>query len=121
MPSTEDEWKRIQNGFETRWNFPNVIGVLDGKHVNIKSPAHSGSDYYNYKGKNSVVLMALVDDNYRFIYLDVGFKGRFSDGGIFRNSTLHTSPEDKLLNIPENGIIVADDAFSTNNTHTEAL
>ncbi|XP_076545678.1 uncharacterized protein LOC143305533 [Osmia lignaria lignaria] len=67
-PSTFEKWERIQRGFEHRWNFPNVIGALDGKHVNIILPISSGSDYYNYKGKYSIVLMALVDDDYRFTY-----------------------------------------------------
>lgn len=111
VPSTFEEWGRIQSGFAERWNFPNVIGALDGKHVNIKCPPKSGSDYYNYKGKNSIVLMALVDDKYCFTYVDVGSKGRFSDGGIFRNSSLYEALTNKTLNIPENSIIVADDAF----------
>lgn len=111
VPSTTEKWQRIQSGFANRWNFPNVIGALDGKHINIKCPVRSGSDFYNYKGKFSVVLLALVDDDYRFIYVDVGAKGRFSDGGIFRNSTLFEALENKSLNLPENGIIVADDAF----------
>nr|XP_034195291.1 uncharacterized protein LOC117611449 [Osmia lignaria] len=111
VPSTFEKWERIQRGFEHRWNFPNVIGALDGKHVNIILPISSGSDYYNYKGKYSIVLTALVDDDYRFTYIDVGAKGRFSDGGIFRNSSFYTALTENSLNIPDNGIIVADDAF----------
>ena len=68
----EEDWNRIERKFATRWNFPNCCGALDGKHAVIQSPARSGSLYYNYKGTFSLVLMALVDVDYRFIYVDIG-------------------------------------------------
>ena len=73
-PSTEAEWQAIADGFLTRWNFPNCLGALDGKHVGVKCPANSGSLYYNYKGFYSVILMALVDSDYKFIWADLGGK-----------------------------------------------
>jgi len=35
--------------------------------------------FYNYKGDYSVVLLALVDAQLRFIYVDVGTNGRVSE------------------------------------------
>ena len=95
---------------------------MDGKHIEIKQPKNSGSYYFNYKGRFSIVLLALVDANYKFIYVDIGCNGRISDGGVFRNSTLSKAISTNLLNIPEprtldDGeieapyVIVADDAF----------
>ncbi len=122
VPKTETEWKLIAHEFNTQWNFPHCIGALDGKHILIKPPPVSGSYYFNYKHTFSIVLLALVDANYKFIYVDVGCNGRISDGGVFRNSTLSGALESKTLNIPlsehfpdENihipYMIVADDAF----------
>ena len=45
----KDNWEEIANDFWTRWQFPNCIGVADGKHVQIQAPWKSGSKYYNYK------------------------------------------------------------------------
>ncbi len=71
IPQTIDEWKNIANNFQNMWNFPMCIGAIDGKHVQIVPPPGSGSQYYNYKGDFSVVLLALVDAELKFIYIDL--------------------------------------------------
>jgi hypothetical protein len=55
------EWAPIENGFRMRWNFPGCHGAIDGKHVLIQAPPHCGSEFWNYKGANSIILMAIVD------------------------------------------------------------
>ena len=73
MPKpTATDWQRIEEGFRKRWHFPNCVGTLDGKHVSIRSPPKSGSLFFNYKGYFSLVLLALVDASYRFIFVDIG-------------------------------------------------
>ncbi len=46
---TEQEWRNIASKFSTRWNFPNCIGAIGGKHILLFAPPHSGSLYFNYK------------------------------------------------------------------------
>ena len=95
---------------------------MDGKHIEIKQTKNRGSYYFNYKGRFSIVLLALVDANYKYIYADVNCNGRINDGGVFCNSTLSKAISTNLLNIPgprrlDDGeteapyAIVADDAF----------
>jgi hypothetical protein len=102
----------IANKFQDKWNFPNCIGALDGKHVTLR----------NYKNSFSIVLMALVDADYKFVYADVGANGRIGDGGVFRNCSLSAALETNSLNVPAPRkvpkddlitpfVIVADDAF----------
>lgn len=83
-PTTASAWEAIANGFQERWQFPNCLGAIDGKHVRIVAPADSGPQFYNYKGFSSLVLMAVVDNNYGFLYVDVGAAGRCSDAGVWR-------------------------------------
>ena len=61
LPSSPQEWKAIADERYRCWNFPNYIGAADGKHVAILKPKHSGSDFYNYNGFYSVVLLAFLD------------------------------------------------------------
>ncbi|XP_028159473.1 uncharacterized protein LOC114352172 [Ostrinia furnacalis] len=86
MPTTAEGWLNIEEGFRTK--FPHCIGSLDGKHVVIESPTHSGTEYFNYKKTFSIVLLALVDSKYKFVFADIGSQGRISDGGVFNNCLL---------------------------------
>ncbi|GBM96205.1 hypothetical protein AVEN_172141-1 [Araneus ventricosus] len=110
VPSTENAWAEINKGFLRNWNFPNCYGAIDGKHVLIQAPPNSGSQFFNYKGFNSIILMALVNWDYSFIYIDVGCNGCVSDGGVFQNSSLYTKLEEGWLFSPA-GCIIGDDAF----------
>ena len=53
----------------------NTIGGLDGKHVAIRRTAGGGSMFYNSKKYHLIVLLALADGNYQFIWVDVGANG----------------------------------------------
>nr|XP_034194792.1 uncharacterized protein LOC117611013 [Osmia lignaria] len=72
----KEKWLEIANEMWTMWNFPNCLGALDYKHVTIQTPANSGSLSFNYKKSFSIILLALVDANYKFIAVDVGSYGK---------------------------------------------
>lgn len=119
----ESDFRLISEGFWDKWQFPNCAGAIDGKHVRIRAPENSGSLYFNYKEFYSIVLLAIVDHNYKFIAVDVGSYGKEGDSGIFQKSTMGKKimknefnfPEPK--NLPNSNIIlphflVGDEAFS---------
>jgi len=122
MPTTNAEWLKIAQEFQDRWNFDHCIGALDGKHVRIDSPWSSGSYFMNYKGYFSIVLMALVDADYKFIHVNVGAAGRESDGGVYQNTALCKAVDKNTIGVPDSSpltgddiampyVFVADDAF----------
>jgi DDE superfamily endonuclease len=76
------QWKNISQEFWTKWNYPNCVGALDGKHIVVQKPANSGSTFFTYKKTFAIQLLALVDANYNFIYVDVGCQGRIGDAGV---------------------------------------
>ena len=87
-PTSADEWGRISNDFESLWNMPHVIGAIDGKHIAIDCPKRTGSQYHNYQGFFSLVLLAICDARYTFTMADVGQYGSNNDSGVLLNSEM---------------------------------
>ena len=98
-------------------------GALDGKHVALKKPKNSGALYHNYKGFFSIVMLALVDGQYKFRWVDAGTAGSCSDAQIFNACQLKGRIEDGRIGfsdpapITQGGrdvpyFILADDAFA---------
>jgi len=121
-PSTTEAWQAVIDEFFHRWNMPNTFGAVDGKHVHMQAPPNSGSHFFNYKNRHSLVLMAVADARLRFMYVDIGCQGRVSDGGVWANCSFKQALDNNSLSIPSSGplpgtqvqapnVLVADDAF----------
>ena len=118
---TQEDFQTAAKKFESHWNFPNCIGAIDGKHIRIRCPKNSSSQYYNYKKFYSIVLMAVVDADYKFMLIDVGSEGSSGDSGVFTRSTFGRSIINETIDTPHpqpiaNGMVmpyvfVADEAF----------
>lgn len=120
---TERDYYDIMNKFWSERQMPNCVGAIDGKHVMIQAPPWFGSQYYNYKGYFSVVLLAVCDTDYKFTMVDVGQYGSISDGGVFSDCALGKRILEEEANLPvqklnlpnsrnsNNAFFVADQAF----------
>ena len=106
FPRSTKEWESIAADFHNKWNFPNCLGAMDGKHVEIIPPRGSGSYFYNYKKFFSVVLMAIANANYEFIMCNVGTNGRVSDAGVFDNCSFFKKLKENDLHLPKSRSVV---------------
>uniref|UniRef100_A0A1B0DEF5 Uncharacterized protein n=1 Tax=Phlebotomus papatasi TaxID=29031 RepID=A0A1B0DEF5_PHLPP len=96
----EETWLSIARDFLQNCRFPHVVGCIDGKHIRVRAPKHSGSLYRNFKGYFSVVLLGVADSTYRLIYVNIGSFGSSSDGGILGDSVLQDMIEKDRLKFP---------------------
>lgn len=127
MPTpTVNDFKNTANEFYNKWNFPNCIGSVDGKHIRMKCPKNSGSMFFNYKQYFSIILMAIADANYKFLMIDVGSYGKDSDGGVLCNTTFYQRLENGTLKLPNSSnlqnsnlkapyVFIGDEAFPLRN------
>ncbi|XP_039968228.1 uncharacterized protein LOC120780012 [Bactrocera tryoni] len=112
LPKTPEQWMAVADQFYEKSMFPNCLGALLEKHINISRLPNSGSFYSNYKKTFSIVLLAIVDSNSNFLMVDVGANGRISDGGVFRNSKFFKKLESGSLYLPEPQAMLADGSSS---------
>lgn len=119
---SEVDFKKKANEFCYKWNFPNCILAIDGKHIRVRCPDNSGSLFYNYKDFFSVVLLAMVDANCKFVVVDIGSYGKEGDSGIFLKSIMGQQILNGSFSFPEEcslpgsdiivpHVIVGDEAF----------
>ena len=67
---TGNSLKKVVEGFEKKWGFPQCVGAIDGSHIPISAPEMNHTDYYNCKGWYSMIVQAIVDHDYN-IFRDI--------------------------------------------------
>ena len=40
---SKEQWLSVAKEFEEKWEFPNCVGAIDGKHIPLINPFNSGS------------------------------------------------------------------------------
>ena len=91
FPKNDVEFKHMMNVMNAEWQFKFAFAACDGSHLRIKCPgggAESRKSYFNFKGFYSIVLMALVDAKYRFMWASVGMPGNTHDSTNFQSTRL---------------------------------
>ncbi len=86
-----------------------AIGAIDGKYILIMCPKKCGSLFYNYKGFYPIILLALVDGDYKFLWVDVGQNGSLSDAQILNQCELKEAIEDTMIGFSPEGPLSKDD------------
>ena len=86
---TGEALNRVIEGCEDKWGFPQCVGAIDGLHIPIAAPEPNHTYYYNRKGWYSMLIQAVVDHDYLFMDICVGWAGSVHDARVFVNSLIY--------------------------------
>jgi len=104
----KNDWIRTADEFYERTNIPSCIGAVDGKHIRIRKPKESGSQFFNYKNFSSTVLMTVADTDCCTVSVEVRAYASSSDYNVFKNSTIVKLLDSNKLNIPDPRVLPSD-------------
>ena len=92
-----DKLEKVTEHFLTKWGVPQCVGAIDGCHVPIAAPVGNHSDYYNCKEFYSMLLQGIVDTDYCFLDICIGWPGSVHDACVFVHSPIYIATEEDLL------------------------
>ena len=79
---------QVIEGYEKTWGFPMCAGAIDGMHIPILAPTESHVEYINRKVYHSILMRAVVDCNYLFRDVVIGWPGSVHDARVFSSSAI---------------------------------
>jgi hypothetical protein len=88
FPTTIHQTNEIKSGFYNKAGIRNIIGIVDGSHINIKAPSENEPWYVNRKQKHSINVQVICDNEYTITDLVAKWPGSTHDSFIFRNSEI---------------------------------
>lgn len=98
---TDEELRKIRSSFFfSKWNYPEIIGSIDEKHISIKAQKCSGSLYINNIEYYAIFLQGAVDADSKCIVLYVGSYGRERDAVIYLKSKIGLIIKTNTFKIP---------------------
>jgi len=97
---TRNDIDTVVREFKVKWGVPQCFGAIDGTHIPVSVPSENHTDYYNRKGWYSMLIQGLVDANYCFLDICVGWPGSVHDARVFVHSNLYKKITDSQL-IPD--------------------
>ena len=87
FPKSVDDFSNKLQEMECEWQYKYAFAAIDGSHC-LAGGAESMKQYYNFKNLYLVVLLALVDAQYRFIWASIGAPGNTHKSTYFQTTSL---------------------------------
>ncbi|XP_028162869.1 uncharacterized protein LOC114354597 [Ostrinia furnacalis] len=109
FPREEKEWLDIVNDFEKKWNFNHCAGAFSARHIAVNKPLEGSEVLLNHKGFHSVLLIAVVNANHEFVYVDIGTNGGYDQKLILSATGFFGNMIEETINLPKDCPLPASD------------
>ena len=124
FPYMADEVQAVMNDFEEEYHFPQIVGAVDGCHIEINAPPENKEDYFNRKQYYSINVQGIVNPQLHFQHIAVGFPGSIHDSRVLRlsrifnlaeNEEILTAPTRMVNRVQLRPMLVGDSAYPLKN------
>ena len=90
---------RVTAAFQSKQQFPNCIGAIDGSHIYIASPSNTivAADHRNRYKSFSILLQGVVDSKCYFTSVNTGPPGSLHDSAHFKTTELYRKVEEGIM------------------------
>lgn len=109
---------------EEEYHFPQIVGAVDGCHIEINAPPENKEDYFNRKQYYSINLQGIVNPQLHFQHIAVGFPVSIHDSRVLRlsgifnlaeNEEILTAPTRMINRVQLRPMLVGDSAYPLKN------
>lgn len=101
FPQSVQEMNRTKAAFQANYNFPGVLGIIDGTQIAITAlPNEIENAYMNRKGFHSINVQVVCNAQMIFTNVNARFPGSTHDAYIYGGSILNTQLEEIHRNDP---------------------
>lgn len=95
FPRNENEMTEAKNQFEAQFNFPGILGVIDGTHIAVTAlRLEIENAFVNRKGFHSINTQIVCDANMLITNINARYPGSTHDAFIYGGSILNTRLEE---------------------------
>lgn len=111
FPQTPNEINEQKRRFMDGYNFPGVIGAIDGTQIAILKPTHEEHNFINRKGFYSINTQIVASADLRILSLNANYPGASHDAFIWRNSYMKTFMWDLYNNCVRGTWLIGDSGY----------
>ena len=73
VPTKREQLEKLAEEFSLKWQFPHAVGAIDGKHINIRAPPNSATEYFNCIRNTLALFIWLLQTQMQNLLLWFGF------------------------------------------------
>ncbi|XP_043217108.1 putative nuclease HARBI1 [Amphibalanus amphitrite] len=111
FPNTHEATRALQAQFHGKAGLPNVIGCIDGCHIDLRVPTDVENAYINRHQRTSLNVMAVAGADGRFLCVSAHAGGRQHDSRVLATSGLVEKLETDSLVPVGGGVLLGDSAY----------